>query len=178
MQISYLALGSQGWMSIVTDIFAGTAAIVFAWGLWRVSGYWLGPLLIAAYGLGLLAKAVFLPDPAEGYPIGTPNGPAHLVTWHGQLHNSVSVALAVGGLILALLSMAWYFWFSRKERLWAIYSLLTLGLILASGRLVPQADMGLAQRIIFGWLELWLLALALHALRMAPANLAHHQGQR
>jgi hypothetical protein len=72
LQVSYLSLGDQGWMQIANFCLSGGLAIFFAWGLrqalrsGRVS-FW-APLLIAAYGLGLIVSGVFVTDAAFGYP--------------------------------------------------------------------------------------------------------------
>ncbi len=72
LQVSYLSLGDQGWMQITNFCLSGGLAIFYAWGLRQAlqsgRGSFLGPLLIAAYGLGLIVAGVFVTDAALGYP--------------------------------------------------------------------------------------------------------------
>jgi hypothetical protein len=67
--LSLLSLGDWGWVQIVNFVLAGVLNLLYAGGLWRRlhpgrAGIW-GPLLIGAYGLGLIAVGVFRTDPAN-----------------------------------------------------------------------------------------------------------------
>ena len=129
LQVSYLSLGDQGWIQIANFCVSGVLAICFAWGLYQVlqsgRGSLLGPLLIAAYGLGLIVSGLFVTDAAYGYPPGTPPGQARITTFHGLLHVIPGVPLTFGSPILASLVFTWRFWRERTTRRWAIYSLST-----------------------------------------------------
>jgi hypothetical membrane protein len=128
--LSQLALGEWGWVQIGNFVLAGVLNLLYAAGLWRRlhpgrAGTW-GPLLIGAYGLGLIVVGVFRTDPANGFPPGvvTPAQPS----WHGAIHALgglfVFVALAAALAALARLFLA------HKERGWAFYCLASAVLIL------------------------------------------------
>jgi hypothetical protein len=168
LQVSYLSLGDQGWMQIANFCLSGVLAIFFAWGLHRAlqsgrGSIW-GPLLIAAYGLGLIVSGVFVTDAAFGYPPGTPNGAERVITLHGRLHVIPGVLLTFGSPILASLVLAWRFWGDPTTRRWAIYSLATPLLFVVASGVVGEDSMGLAQRISIIVLEVWLAAIAAHFL--------------
>src|SRR5215468_7290450 len=66
--LSLLALGDAGWIQILNFVLAGVLNVLYAVGLWRrlhpgPGGTW-GPILVGAYGLGLIAVGVFQNDPA------------------------------------------------------------------------------------------------------------------
>ncbi len=128
--LSLLSLGDWGWVQIVNFVLAGVLNLLYAGGLWRRlhpgrAGTW-GPLLIGAYGLGLIAVGVFRTDPANGFPPGAiaSTGPS----WHGAIH-------ALGGLFVFLVLAAAIAVFARlflarKERWWAFYCLASAVLLL------------------------------------------------
>ncbi len=128
--LSLLSLGEWGWVQIVNFVLAGVLNLLYAGGLWRKlhpgrAGTW-GPLLIGAYGLGLIAVGVFRTDPANGFPPGViaPTGPS----WHGVIH-------ALGGLFIfvvlaAALTVFVRLFLARKERWWAFYCMASVVLIL------------------------------------------------
>src|SRR6059058_1674196 len=128
--LSLLSLGDWGWVQIVNFVLAGVLNLLYAGGLWRRlhpgrAGTW-GPVLIGAYGLGLIAVGVFRTDPANGFPPGV-IAPTH-PSWHGVLH-------ALGGLFIfvvlaAALAVFVRFFLARKERWWAFYCLASAVLIL------------------------------------------------
>src|SRR5437879_3099403 len=119
--LSLLSLGDWGWVQIANFVLAGVLNLLYAGGLWRrlhpgPAGTW-GPLLIGAYGLGLIAVGVFRTDPANGFPPGAiaSTGPS----WHGVHH-------ALGGLFVfvvlaAALGVCVPFFLWRMERCWASY---------------------------------------------------------
>jgi hypothetical protein len=164
LQVSYLSLGDQGWLQIANFCVSGVLAIFFAWGLHQAlksgRGSIVGPLLIAAYGLGLIVSGVFVTDAAFGYPPGTPNGEARITTFHGTLHVIPGVPLTFASPILASLIFAWRFWRDHTTRRWAIYSLSTPLLVVVAQIVVPESSMGLSQRIAIILLEVWLAAIA------------------
>ncbi|MDF5756112.1 DUF998 domain-containing protein [Spongiactinospora sp. TRM90649] len=96
---SLLANGDLGWIQITNLLVAGLAVIAAALGMRRglaggPGARWT-PRLVAGYGLGLLASAVFTADPSMGFPAGTPQGPGAVST-HGLLHLAAGAAGAVG----------------------------------------------------------------------------------
>jgi hypothetical protein len=122
---SLLENGSLGWVQITNFVVVGLMTVAAAVGLRRAlrdrpgrAGTW-APLLVAVYGAGLVAAGVFRADPAEGFPIGTPE--AAPISWHGTLH-FVSGAIGFGCLIAACFVLGARFaadgqrglaWFSR-----------------------------------------------------------------
>lgn len=121
--ISMLSLGDLGWIQIANFLVTGVLALALAVGVRRAlrpgrGGTW-APLLIGAYGVGLVAAGIFHPDPAFGFPPGAPAGMPAQSSLHSVLHN-VSFFVAFIGLIAACLVMA------RREaglgrRGWAAY---------------------------------------------------------
>lgn len=85
---SLLENGSLGWIQITNFIVTGLMTVAAAVGLRRAMTAGRGrrwvPLLIAVYGVGMLGAGIFTADPAQGFPIGTPEVTA--VSWHGMLH--------------------------------------------------------------------------------------------
>lgn len=182
LQVSYLSLGDQGWIQIANFCVSGGLAIFFAWGLRQElrsgRGTLAGPLLIAAYGLGLIVSGAFATDPAFGYPPGTPNGAERVHTLHGQLHVIPGTPLTFGSLILANLVFAWHFWADRTTRTWAIYSLATPVLFLVPPFFIGDTSMGLSQRISIIVLEVWLAAIAAHFLSVTAPSRKASSGQQ
>ncbi len=163
--LSLLSLGEWGWVQIVNFVLAGVLNLLYAVGLWRRlhpgrAGTW-GPLLIGAYGLGLIAVGVFRTDPAHGFPPGViaPTQPS----WHGAIH-------ALGGLFIfvvlaaALVVFARYF-LARKERLWAFYCLASavLLLLLFFGGINNAVLMARFLRLatLIGWMAASVIAIKL-----------------
>src|SRR5258708_39818430 len=128
--LSLLSLGDWGWVQIVNFALAGVLNLLYAIGLWRRlhtgrAGTW-GPILIGAYGLGLILVSIFRTDPSNGFPpwVIAPTGPA----WHGAIH-------ALGGLFFFVMLSAALALFVRlflalKGRWWAFYCLASAVLIL------------------------------------------------
>jgi hypothetical protein len=122
--LSLLSLGAAGWVQIANFVVAGLLSCAFAAGLSRVlttgPGSTWGSRLIALFGIGLVAGGVFTPDPALGYPVGTPDAIPQSFTWHGMVH-AVAPPLAFTALVLAALVMARRFR-TAGRRGWALYS--------------------------------------------------------
>jgi hypothetical membrane protein len=84
--LSILSNGSLGWLQITNFVVAGVLTIVGAAGLRRaLPSRWL-PRLVAANGVGLLAAGIFVMDPADGFPAGTPDGMPRTLSWHSYGH--------------------------------------------------------------------------------------------
>jgi Protein of unknown function (DUF998) len=106
--LSLLATGGPGFVQIANFIVAGIGVLCLAVGAHRtvtdgVGRRWLAPL-IAVFGLGLIASGVFVMDPENGFPIGTPEGPAQAMSWHGLAH-IVAATVAFTGLAAACIVM-------------------------------------------------------------------------
>jgi hypothetical protein len=170
--ISALSLGEGGWIQITNFIVTGVLLLFFALGLRRAlvtgSGAVWGPILIGAFGLGLIAAGVFVQDPAFGYPPGAPAGIPEAHTVHGTLHNVVSLVV-FGSLPAACFVFSRRFLASRN-RGWAAYSLLTgfavlAFIIMSSVVLFRGGPAGLFQRLSVGAGWLWVGLLAIRLIR-------------
>lgn len=173
--ISSLAMGAFGWTQAATFMVTGLLMLSFAFGLRRAlqarGGSTWGPRLIGAVGIGLLGAGVFVTDPMNGYPPGTPDMLLrYSVT--GRLHRLFSTPVFVG-------LPAACFVFRRRfarwgERGWAIYSTAT-GLAFAVAFVLTTAGFaqveglvdiaGLLQRVTLtvGWV--WVTLLAVHLVK-------------
>lgn len=106
--LSQLSTGSPGWIQITDFLLVGTLYIAGSFGLRRAlhgqpGGTW-APRLVMGYGLGMLASGVFVMDPGDGFPAGTPAGVPTTMSWHSIMHmvsGSISfIALAAAGFVL------------------------------------------------------------------------------
>ena len=106
--ISQLATGDLGWIQIATFVLAGAGVLALAAGIRRSLTEGTGrralPVLVGAFGAGLVAAGVFTMDPENGFPVGTPEGPVAQMSWHGVAH-STAAALAYTALAIAALVM-------------------------------------------------------------------------
>jgi hypothetical protein len=88
--LSALSNGDLGRLQIANFIVAGVLTVVGASGLARVlfatpGGVW-APRLVRVSGIGLIAAGVFVMDPADGFPTGTPAGMPATLSWHSFGH--------------------------------------------------------------------------------------------
>ena len=81
---SLLANGDLGWIQIANFIVTGLMIVAAAVGLRRATKSTWAPVLIGAYGLGMVSAGIFRADPAQGFPAGTPE--TTTISWHGMLH--------------------------------------------------------------------------------------------
>jgi hypothetical protein len=162
LPISFLSLGSLGWIQDASFAVCGVLALLCALGLrirlrGQEAGTW-GPVLVGLFGLGMIGASLFHPDPSFGFPPGTPEGPPVHSTVHGTLH--------MAAFFLAFLSLiATTFVFARRflrnhEKGWAIYSIVT-GLVVpvligSSGAIAAWAGVIVATAglVLFDWLAL------------------------
>jgi Protein of unknown function (DUF998) len=98
--LSLLATGGTGFVQISNFILAGLGVLCLAIAVRRiiadgVGRRWLARL-IAVFGLGLVASGVFVMDPENGFPIGTPGGPAAAMSWHGMAHIAAATVAFTG----------------------------------------------------------------------------------
>lgn len=185
-QGSYLALTDQGWEQITNFLIFGFLLLAFAVGLRRIwstgrASVW-GPLLVGLLGLGMLMLGVFVADPGDGYPPGTPFSiPPH--TWHGWAHGITGLTWFIVALPATTFVFARRFAAEPKNRRWATYSWMTGALVLLISTIIttfvipiaqyfglPVID-GLIQRIeiVIGWSWLALTALRLLRQERQPA---------
>ncbi|MCL5995126.1 MAG: DUF998 domain-containing protein [Chloroflexi bacterium] len=171
--VSSLSIGDFGWMQVANFIITGLLLLAFAIGLRRAlrpSGGWMwGPLLVGLVGIGLIGAGIFISDPLNGYPPGTPLVPT-VRSVHGRLHDLFGLPVFMGLPIAC-------FVFSRRfarlgERGWAAYSALSGFAMLVTfvvagmgfGQTPGFADFaGVFQRlsIIIGWTWIALFAFRL-----------------
>jgi hypothetical protein len=168
--MSLLSNGALGWIQIANFVVSGLALLAFAVGLRRRlhpgrGGAW-GPRLIGAYGAGLVAAGIFVADPMNGFPAGTPTGPV-TVSWHGMLHY-VAGAVGFTGLIAACFVLARRFAADGQPG-WAAYSVATGVVFLAgyagvaSGSQQPAVFLAFTVAVGIAWA--WITAVAAHLLR-------------
>jgi Protein of unknown function (DUF998) len=104
--LSALSDGSLGWLQITNFLAAGVLTVAGAVGLHRAlhstpGGRW-APRLVAVNGIGMIAAGVFVMDPADGFPLGTPAGVPASLSWHSYGH------MAAGTIAFASLIAACY----------------------------------------------------------------------
>ncbi|WP_066370999.1 DUF998 domain-containing protein [Herbidospora mongoliensis] len=108
--ISQLSTGDLGWIQIATFVLAGLGALALAGGVRRDVTEGIGrralPVLVGIFGAGMIAAGVFVMDPENGFPIGTPDGPVAEMSWHGITHSAAAAvsftALAIAAIVLAV----------------------------------------------------------------------------
>jgi len=132
--LSLLSNGSLGWIQISNFILAGLFTIAAAVGMRRVlrsgrASTW-APIVIAIYGLGYIGAGVFVADPMNGFPPGTPNGLPGSASWHSWMHLA-SGSVGFLALIAACVVFARRF-ASTGRRGWMAYSIVTGILVLAA----------------------------------------------
>jgi len=118
--LSLLTLGGIGWVQIGAFVAAGLLNIAFAAGISRATPHRRGAQLIGGYGLGLIAAGTFLPDPAHGFPPGTPAGPATGMSLPARLHDIA--ALVVFGCLVGATAVFARRFAARGERIQALTS--------------------------------------------------------
>jgi len=121
--ISSLSIGEFGWTQVASFTTTGLLSLALAFGLRsalaaRGGSKW-AVIWIAAVGIGLIGAGLFVADPMNGYPLGTP--PLLMQpTVVGRLHRLFS-ALVFFGLPGAGFTLARLF-ARHGEHTWAIYS--------------------------------------------------------
>jgi Protein of unknown function (DUF998) len=175
--LSLLAAGPWGWIQIANLVLSGLMTVAAAVGMGRAlrvlgdgpGGAW-GPRLVAGYGVGLVGAGVFVADPMDGYPPGTPDGPPVVVTLGGIGH------LVLGGLgFLCLVAGTWVIarryaherragmaWYSRVTGV--LFLLAFAGI--ASGSSSPAVILGFWVGVVLAWL--WLAVTSADLYRRTP----------
>ena len=162
--VSALALGPRGWLQTANFVLCGLAITAGAVALpARLGSLALG-IVIAVFGLALVASGVFPMDAMRAYPPGTPDTTPAETSRRHRLHDRAG-AVVFGALPVAAVVAA----FVLPEAGWKWYSALTAAAGAAGLALFGQAweedhpRTGLAQRatIVVGWS--WLGILFAHA---------------
>ena len=175
--LSLLSLGDWGWVQIVNFVLAGVLNLLYAVGLWRRlhpgrAGTW-GPLLIGAYGLGLVTVGICRTDPANGFPVGSVA--ATSPSWHGAIHALgalfVFIVLAVALAVFVRLFLA------RRERGWAFYCLASAVLLLLCFFVGFTNAAFMARLVRLGVLIGW-MAASMIAIKLLSSSETMHQTQK
>ena len=123
--ISVLSLGDGGWVMKAVFIVCGLLTLMCALGIYmELTRGWVrfaAPLLIGAYGLGLILAGVFDAPAGLGFPPGTPQDQAPVMTPSAILH-SVAFMVAFSALIASCFVFALYF-LHVQQTIWAVISL-------------------------------------------------------
>jgi hypothetical protein len=164
--LSLMSNGELGWIQVANFVVAGLLAVAGAVGIKRMvrsgRGHTWGPLLLGIYGLGYVGAGLFVADPMNGFPPGTPAGLPTSASWHSWMH-LVSGSLGFLALIAACFVFARRF-ASLGRRGWMAYSVVTGILVLAavagisSGSQQAAVIIGFFIGAVCGWA--WLSALS------------------
>ncbi|WP_326825989.1 DUF998 domain-containing protein [Streptosporangium sp. NBC_01756] len=132
--LSMLSTGELGWLQIANFLVSGALTVAGAVGLRRVlrgtpGGTW-APRLILVNGIGMIAAGVFVMDPGDGFPAGTPLGQPTGMSWHGLMHMAGG-SIAFTALIAACFVLGRHF--SRAGRPGAAVASRLSGLVFALG---------------------------------------------
>jgi hypothetical protein len=88
--LSVLSNGTLGWLQITNFLVTGILTIAGATGLRRAMrgtpGQRWVPRLVLSSGIGLLAAGIFVMDPTDGFPVGTPSGMSGTLSWNSLGH--------------------------------------------------------------------------------------------
>ena len=164
--LSLMSNGDLGWIQIGNFVITGCLVIGAAVGVRRVqalgrAGTW-AALLLGVYGLGLIGAGLFVADPMDGFPIGTPPGPPVSTSWHGPYH-FMAGGIGFFALIAACVVLARRFATLQRPG-WATFSLATGVLFLAafagiaSGSKNPVIIPAFTAAVVLTWT--WLSALS------------------
>ena len=176
--ISSLSIGEFGWIQVANFIITGLLILAFSVELRRAirpSDSVSGPVLVGLVGIGLIGAGIFVTDPLNGYPPGTPVIPTDR-TVHGILHDFFGIPFFLG---LPITCFVFTRYFRRQgEHSWAWYSLFSgismfvVFFVARLGfRLLPTypdlaANFGLLQRITVTIGFTWLTMLAVYMLKV------------
>jgi hypothetical membrane protein len=169
--VSLLSNGQLGWIQVANFVVTGLMVLACAVGVGRAlaggRGATWAPRLLGFYGLGLIGAGVFVADPMNGFPHGTPAGRPETLTLHGTLHVVVA-AIGFLGLVAACAVLARRF-ASEQRRGWAAFSLATAVVFLAgfvgvaSGSGSPVMVVAFWAALVVAWT--WLGAVSIHLYR-------------
>jgi len=122
--ISLLSLGNDGWIQIAGFLGGGLLVAGLAIATRRMLRQGLedglAALFIGCFGIGLILAGLFPPDPAFGFPPGTPEGMPKVITHRSVIHG-IGFMLSFLGLTAACVATArrdakaknwWQVWYS------------------------------------------------------------------
>jgi hypothetical protein len=152
--VSEAAIGPGGWVQIANFLTAGALLALSSLALTRAVSRWTGRL-VRIVGAGLMAAGVFVTDPV----------PNDHTTWHGTVHNIVSVPVFACLALACFTAAKW-----RPTLDWRFYCLATgiavPALFGTAGAVTGTSGLWQRATIIVGWS--WLAVLGLRALRLQP----------
>jgi hypothetical protein len=168
--LSLLTLGEHGWMQRTNLIVSALMVLAAAYGILRTirSGRGLAiGILTGAYGICLILSAIFLPDPASGFPPGQTGATA---STGGILHLLFG---AIGFICLAVAAFAYARWTSGRAEAGQARLGLWCGVVVlvgfAGGAALAQLPIGVALlwlAVLAGWL--WLALASAHLYTVVP----------
>ncbi|WP_030712614.1 DUF998 domain-containing protein [Streptomyces sp. NRRL S-237] len=162
--LSALSNGSLGWLQIADFLVVGALLAVGATGLRRaligtLGGTWV-PRLVRVAGIGMIAAGVFVMDPADGFPVGTPYGRPTVLTWHSYAHFAAG-SITFLSLIAACYVLGRHFGRAGDRRYALISRVGGTALLLGNGWAMgggPAGTLTLAVGVITAMLALSLIA--------------------
>jgi hypothetical protein len=175
--LSLLANGPLGWIQITTFVVSGLMTVAAAVGMGRAlrvlgggPGATWGPRLVAGYGIGLVGAGAFVADPMNGFPPGTPDGPATTIGVGGIGHlvfGGLGFLCLVAGCLLtarhyAAQRRAGMAWFSRVTGV--LFLVAFAGI--ASGSASPVVVLGFWVAVVLAWT--WLAVTSVDLYRRTP----------
>jgi uncharacterized membrane protein YozB (DUF420 family) len=173
---SLLSNGAFGWVQVANFALTGLMIVACAVGVRRAlaggRGATWAPILLAGYGIGLIAAGIFVADPMNGFPAGTPAGRPESVSVHGILH---IVAAAVGffSLVAACFVIARRYAAERRRARMAFSIVTGVAFLVAFGAVASGSS---SAAVIFGfWIALilvwaWIAGLSIELYRKAGAT--------
>jgi Protein of unknown function (DUF998) len=184
---SLLSNGSLGWIQITNFVVTGLMIVAAAIGMRRAldndslfataglalhggtGARWV-PRLVGAFGVALVAAGLLRADPAQGFPVGTPDG-IGAVSWHGIAHLAAG-GVGFGCVIAACFVLARRFAGAGRRGL-AVYCRVSGALFLAafvgiaSGNSAPGLTLGFVAGVLV--IFTWLAAMSIHLSRATSA---------
>lgn len=152
--ISQLSTGEMAWIQMSTFVLAGSGLVCLALGHRRIVTTGFGraavPILIAIGGVGFIAAGVFPQDAANGFPLGTPDGPAADASWHAVLHMGAAIFAFSALALAALVSLVQA---TRERRLWPALGngVVALALLLPVSPEFASVQVAATGLFAFGW---------------------------
>ena len=164
--LSQLSSGDLGWIQMANFVITGLLTIAAAVGVRRaLGGGRLGrvaPVLLALFGVGFIGAGLFVPDPAFGFPPGTPDTVPTHQSWQSVMHG-VSAMVAFAFLVGACLTLGYRF--ARERRWgWAVYSVVT-GVLSFGLPSVPNPWGGMVLFVAGTIAWIWVTALSVRLTR-------------
>jgi Protein of unknown function (DUF998) len=163
--LSLLSNGGLGWIQIASFLVSGLLVIASAIGVRRAlhgnsAGAW-GPILLGIYGIGLIGAGLFVADPGQGFPPGTPmqspglsrDGMLHFVFGGIGFYSLIAACFVFGRRFLKL-----------RQPAWAIYSMFSGTAFFFAFAAIASGSKATAIMLAFyagvAWIWLWHTALS------------------